>query len=148
MPQMQSQGPAGDEGADFGVGNVPQRLLEGTDGVIRMCFADRTIAVARGVSVADVQHNKKARVHWRRWDIERLHLRHGPALMYIQGAPLQQLIGPRYIVLRGHLTPYYDPCPAAEDLVLAEILSSPKGMTHKELFFLLRPSAMSSHASS
>jgi len=109
-----------------------------------MRYSDRTIAVADGVRVQVVQHNKQARVRWRRWDIERLHLRHGPALMYIQGASLQQLIGPRYIALRGTFTPYYDPCPAVKDLVLAEVLSSPKGMTHKELFFLLRPSALSS----
>jgi len=133
--------PGGEDCTNSARDNVPQRFLEGADGVVRLYYSDKVVGTAEGVRSSLQQHTKQSRVRWRRWDIERLRFEHGSSMLRIQGASLQQLIGDRYIVLRGELTPFYDPCPAAKNLVLAEVLSMPKGMTHKELFFLLRPRA-------
>jgi hypothetical protein len=113
---------------------VPERLLEDSDGVTRLYYAGTVLAEARGpVRTQDLSRDG---VSWRGWYLPRLLWKRACAFKMLQGAPLQQLLGPRYVVLRGEFLPFYCPTPGAKGLRLAELLDSPEPLTQRRLFEL------------
>ncbi len=95
----------------------PQRLLEGPRGV-GLYFSTELLGLAQGPV--------------RRWECEEggfdfilWHLPHftwarAQALKLLQGATLQQLLGPRYAVVDLQTRPPFSPLPGLDNLFLAE----------------------------
>ena len=108
----------------------------------RLYYAGMVLAEARGP--VRTQDFSREGVSWREWYLPRLLWKRACAFKMLQGAPLQQLLGARYVVLRGEFLPFYHPTPGAKDLRLAELLDSPEPLTQRRLFELVH--SPSSHS--
>jgi hypothetical protein len=114
---------------------LPQRLLEDSDGVVRLYNCDEVVATCHG-KVELVQHSHP-RAIWLQWYIERLVWRRAPAFKLLQGGTLQQVVGFRYTIISTKTAPVYDPVPAAKDLVLAELLTAEGQLSRRKFFELI-----------
>jgi hypothetical protein len=111
---------------------LPGRLLEDSDGVVRLYDCDEVVATCHG-KVQLEQHSHPKAI-WLQWSIERLVWQRAPAFKLLQGGTLQQLVGIRYTIIHGRSTPAYDPVPAVKDLVLAELLSAEAQLPRRQFF--------------
>jgi hypothetical protein len=135
MPKMQAAQLGYHQGPGSAATAVPARLLEDSDGVTRLYFCDEVVAVTRGhVAALDCSFGD---VDWLQWSVERLDWCRPAALKLLQGASLQQLFGPRYIIVRGASSPLYDPCPRMEHVELAELVNARKSLTRQGFFELI-----------
>lgn len=114
---------------------IPQRLLAGTDGVVRLYNCDEVVATCYGKWELEQHSHPKA--IWLMWSIEKLVWSRAPAFKLLQGGTLQQVVGIRYTILSGKTAPVYDPVPAVKDLVLAELLSAEGQLSRRDFFELI-----------
>lgn len=70
--------------------------------------------------------------------LERLYWCFGKALMLVQGAPLQHLIGPNYAVVGADPFVQHHPEPHTSRFFLARITSAPAGMRLEEAVYALQ----------
>jgi hypothetical protein len=80
------------------------------------------------------------RIEWCRWHFQQLYWTQKSALLYLQGGSLQQVLQP-WLVLKADPRPFHDPCPGANNVVLAELFEPPAKLTQQQLFELLLPEA-------
>lgn len=97
----------------------PQRLLDGPRGV-GLFLSITQLADAEGVRVWECEDEK---YKWRLWSIERLNWTRVQALRILQGATLQDSLGPRYAVIDLKTRPAFSPSPGVDDVYLAELTS-------------------------
>jgi hypothetical protein len=71
---------------------------------------------------------------WREVALPELKLGRRLALLSLQGASIRDLLGDRYLVLRGKKAPPYHPVPVLNGLLLAELIQAPEGSTGQEAF--------------
>lgn len=114
---------------------LPERLLEDSDGIVRLYNCDEVVATCHG-SVRLEQHSHPKAI-WLMWYVERLVWSRAPAFKLLQGGTLQQVVGIRYTILHGKTAPAYDPVPAVKDLVLAELLSADGQLSRRQFFELI-----------
>lgn len=105
---------------------VPQRFLEDSDGVVRFYFCNEVMAVTRGGWWA--YHCSNGPCTWLWWGFKELLWTRPQALKLLQGASLQQLMGPRYLVIGVSTRPLYYPEPGLDLLQLVERVESPPEM--------------------
>jgi hypothetical protein len=103
--------------------------------VTRLYYAGMVLGVVQGR--ATVVSRSAGAVYWREWSIPLLIWRRACAFKMLQGASLGQLLGPRYLVLRGSFLPFYSPLPGVRGLRLAELVDSPEQVTQRQLFELV-----------
>ena len=109
------------------VGNaVPPRLLAGSDGIVRLYNCDEVMA--RCVAPFSVDRRSYQQCEWLQWKFASLLWVRPQALKLLQGASLQQLVGPRYFIVGVRTRPLYSPTPGLDDLCLVEALQTPDGM--------------------
>lgn len=134
---MQTLHDADHTGTRARVSTSPGRFLEDSDGVVRRYWGDRLIAKLYSCTHDD---RVSSEVSWRRWSATRLVWSQNSALLFLQGASLQQLLSP-LLILYGLPVPITEPEPGMVDVVLAEVHEVPDSLTYPELFQLLVPEA-------
>ena len=124
-------------------GTRSEGILADPDGVTRLYFDNREVGVLvspRADLINGHYKDGSISIEWRRWRAEKLLLTSATALLFLSGATMQDLVEP-YVLLHAQPRPSYDPNPGLEDVVLAEILSAPEGLSRFELLALLLPEA-------
>lgn len=74
------------------------------------------------------------------WRIHKYKTLRWPALiavLLLQGATLQAVLGPRWLLLSGTHRPQHSPRPGIDDPILVEILSNPRNLVGAELLGVL-----------
>ena len=106
MQQVQEVRDGGDDSSDATTSIPTDWFLEITNGVTYIYRFGKEVAKLRGVQITrvDKQYSLKEEqvihVQWRKWVCDGLTWSHAYALLFLQGAPLQQLIQPM-ILLAG-----------------------------------------------
>ncbi len=127
-----------------------QGILDDPDGVTRLYNIGRVIAKLYTVRTDAIDGFYKLkrgeeegayRIEWRRWTIPRLVWSHGSSMLFLQGATLQQIVAP-FFMLAGAPRHASDPEPGLDNVVLVELYAmSSNDLTYPELFQLLAPEA-------
>lgn len=112
----------------------PQRFLEDSDGVVRLYFCDEVMAKTE---VPQLFHCSSDGAEWRLWGFKCLRWERVQALKLLQGASLQQLLGPRYYVISLHTRPPYSPVPGVDLLQVVEPTKLPPGMKDESFISLV-----------
>lgn len=120
-------------------------LLESPDGVARLYRGGNVIAKCYGVRSdylegAYVLEGGCYQLEWRRWTANRLVWTQPTALLFLQGATLQQLVSP-FLLLAGSPRHAASPEPGMDHVVLAELYASSSDLNYPQLFQLLAPEA-------
>ena len=121
------------------------RILEGPDRVTTLTVMNREIAFsssARSSLMSGLYQSELGafRIEWRRWYFCQLYWTQKSALLFLQGGTLQRVLDP-WLVLKADPRALHDPCPGANNVVLAELFDQPSKLTHQQLFKLLLPEA-------
>ncbi len=123
MPQVQTTQPGHHEGAGRSPDGAPEGLLESSEGIVRLQVGGRDVGTAVNVTktyyVSDVEDGLS--VCWFRYIIDEINFSHAAALLRLNGATLQQLMGTRHLLLGADLRAVYDPRPGIDHVVLAEV---------------------------
>jgi len=123
---MQTLEPDSDGSADFYIHKAVNRLLEDPDGRWRLVgHGDKRLA--RAVNVTERPFKDEGIGAGVCYIIERLYWDHIQGLLQLEGAPPQQLVGPKYLVLNAVPSAAPDPRPHLKDLVLARFSAQPEG---------------------
>ena len=136
----------GDRGGPDGTEPGPaEGFLENPDGVVRLYRGGSVVAKCYGVrddyfEGTYLLDGGAYQVEWRRWNVSRLVWSQPSALLFLQGATLQQLLQP-LLILAGTPRPSSSPEPGMDGLVLAEVCASSSDLTYPQLFQLLAPHA-------
>lgn len=120
-------------------------ILGDPEGVVWLYSAGQRIAQVQLTGTNTVsgtyrRGDEDIHLEWRRWTLDSLRWTHRSALLFLQGASVQQLIGERFIVLKASPVRPYVPGFGLRRVVLAEVFTSPE-MSRLELFGLLLPEA-------
>jgi hypothetical protein len=67
-----------------------------------------------------------------------LQWRHTPALLLLQGATVQEVLGTDWIVLDAQTLPCWNPSPGAHNVTVAQILENPGQLSPQHLFLEIR----------
>lgn len=135
MLEVQAIQPSCYQGTGFFTASIPARFLEGSDGVTRLYYCDEVVAIARGR--VEVVRCRFIEVEWLEWSVECLEWQRPSVFKLLQGASLQQLFGPRYVIVRGASSPLYAPLPCVRHVGVVELVSSHKSLTGQEFFDLV-----------
>jgi len=115
-----------DSSADFYAVKTVNRLLEDTDGRWRLVgHGDKRLA--RAVNVTEQPFDDEGIGAGVCYSIEHLYWNHIQGLLQLEGAPPQQLVGPKYLVLNAVPSAAPDPRPHLKDLVLVRFSAQPEG---------------------
>lgn len=136
---MQDTHAGGNSGAFFLVPTETPRLLETPDGWKLVGYNDRELGRAEDLT------QKSFSIPAPNGDIEgvlfyikRLYWSQGQGLLYIQGAPLQRLIGPNYMVVSAERCSAFSVRPHITKVHLALLNRAPEGMRLEEALVLIR----------
>lgn len=124
-------------------GSRPEGILEDPDGVTRLYFDGREVGRLghhRVDVVRGLYKNNTVSIEWRRWLIDELLLTPVTAILFLNGATMQELVLP-YVLLRARASAPYDSIPRLYEVALAEILSAPEELSRFDLLALLLPEA-------
>lgn len=140
MQQMPQTQPGSNPGAHFYVPQETPRLLETSDGWRLVGYNDRLLAKAGGdVQVSSFQVPVgDSTLEGESFFIPRLYWTQHRGILVMQGAPMQKVIGPNYLVIGFIPCVAWDPRPHVEDLLLARVTSAPEGMGLEEALVAIR----------
>lgn len=96
-----------------------------------MAGPERPESAAQGVYSKD---RFEARIYY----YERMYWRLSSALLMLQGASVQQVLGDEWIVLKGKSTDAWDPQPGFCNLVIANVVNNQGRLETQQLFLELR----------
>lgn len=143
---MQKDQASGDLGALFTGGDQPGGVLENPDRV-REEFDQDILVSGRHMGTLECmgEAHYSARddgVKYFKREFERLSWTHTGALLRLQGASLQQLMGPSFVLLSFRERPRWSPRPGLDDVLVAIIDQNPEGLTPQELLLSIVDDAL------
>jgi len=135
------------QGSGGSPAGAPQGVLDDPDGVARLYQTGSPVAKLYDVrsnyleGFYQLNETHGYRIEWRRWVIPRLVWTHRSSMLFLQGATLQQLVAP-FFLLAGTPRHVASPEPGLDNVVLAELYAtSSDDLTYPQLFQLLAPEA-------
>jgi hypothetical protein len=135
MLEVQAAQFANHQGPGTCANALPERLLEDSDGVVRLYYCDEVVAECSGRVECDKFKHPKAT--WLRWRIERFNWKRAAAFKMLQGATLAQLVGHRYIVTGAKMRNFYDPRPGVDHIELCELIEASGSLSRTTFFELV-----------
>lgn len=128
-----------DQGSLFRVAKETPRILETSDGWKLVGFADRELGRIEGLRQHPFNIPKNGgRLRSQLYFMDRLYWGHAWALLFIQGAPIQQLIGPNYLFIAGDRCSPFDARQHLKDVLVARIEEAPPATSLEEAMVELR----------
>jgi len=123
-------------GPSYYVSRETPRLLESPDGWKLVGYQDRELGKLRGVRHSPfILKVSAGDVTGEVYQIDKLYFGHIYSILYIEGALLQNLIGPNYVMAKASKCAPYDPRPHLRDVCLGRISSAPAGTRLEEVVF-------------
>jgi hypothetical protein len=137
---MSQEKDGGQQSTLYYVAQETPRLLETADGWKLVGYNDRELGRADGVTARqfEVPVKDDGVVRGDGFFIEKLYWNHAWGLLYLQGMPLQKLLGPNYLLIRVQPCSIFDARPHVKNVHLARIQAAPQSLRLEELVVELR----------
>jgi hypothetical protein len=127
------------QGSFFRVSRETPRLLETPNGWRLVGYNDRELGRIKGLTQRSFDiPNTHGALKGTLYSMDRLHWSHAWALLFIQGAPIQQLIGPNYAHVGSRPSDPFDVRPHLKDVLLARVTEAPPSMSLEEAVLEVR----------
>lgn len=128
---MQAKDDDSNQRADTANADPATGVLEGPS-TVTILQEGKEIAVLRDIEQA--QKDSSGSLVWVRYKCGSLDWSHLAAQLRLQGAVMQDLLGPAFVVLRGRHRPDYAPRPGLDDVEIVHVLENPDDLLPPAIF--------------